>query len=371
MDEQRDRGANAAAYREMAAPFLPVLLVPVAWLLSNYAAGHPAWAERYVGFFTQYITRPISLALGVFPFSIAEILLILGILSFLGGMLGFLLRRDWLNAVACPLAAAAMFYALFAAGWGVAYSRLPYADTAGLAVEAVSADELEALTLSLAERANALREGAREDGDGVYMASGSGEELLGRVQAAYDAASARYPWLAGRFGNPKPILLSEALSHLQISGIFIPYTLEANVNMNTPIFMIPATACHEAAHMRGWAREDEANYIAYAVCAASGDADFAYSGLLLGLIHASNALASADADRYWAVREQFSEGVERDIAANTAHWRQYEGKASEIHEQVNDSYLKANRQEDGVKSYGRMVDLMVAEMKEWPDGVTP
>jgi len=32
--------------------------------------------------------------------------------------------------------------------------------------------------------------------------------------------------------------------------------------------------------------------------------------------------------------------------------------------QMNDRYLKAHSQEDGVRSYGRMVDLMLAYYKE-------
>ena len=33
----------------------------------------------------------------------------------------------------------------------------------------------------------------------------------------------------------------------------------------------------------------------------------------------------------------------------------------EVSKAVNDVYLKANDQEDGMKSYGRMVDLLLAE----------
>lgn len=35
----------------------------------------------------------------------------------------------------------------------------------------------------------------------------------------------------------------------------------------------------------------------------------------------------------------------------------------EISNSVNNTYLKANGQEDGVKSYGRMVDLLLAEYR--------
>lgn len=33
-----------------------------------------------------------------------------------------------------------------------------------------------------------------------------------------------------------------------------------------------------------------------------------------------------------------------------------------MHEQLNDAYLKANGQTEGVRSYGRMVDLLIAQM---------
>ena len=45
---------------------------------------------------------------------------------------------------------------------------------------------------------------------------------------------------------------------------------------------------------------------------------------------------------------------------SAAYWRQFETKVAEISDKVNDSYLKANNQEDGVKSYGRMLDLLLA-----------
>ncbi|HPE16562.1 MAG TPA: DUF3810 family protein, partial [Oscillospiraceae bacterium] len=33
-------------------------------------------------------------------------------------------------------------------------------------------------------------------------------------------------------------------------------------------------------------------------------------------------------------------------------------------DRMNDAYLKANAQRDGVKSYGRMVDLLLAEYRD-------
>jgi hypothetical protein len=53
----------------------------------------------------------------------------------------------------------------------------------------------------------------------------------------------------------------------------------------------------------------------------------------------------------------------RDLSDNTAYWKQFEGPVSEAVDVVNDTYLKVNHQEDGVKSYGNMVDLLLAEYR--------
>ena len=54
------------------------------------------------------------------------------------------------------------------------------------------------------------------------------------------------------------------------------------------------------------------------------------------------------------------DGVRRDFAANSEYWKQFEGKVAEVSQKINDAYLKANDQTDGTKSYGRMVDLLLA-----------
>ena len=41
-------------------------------------------------------------------------------------------------------------------------------------------------------------------------------------------------------------------------------------------------------------------------------------------------------------------------------WSEYDGSVAEVANMVNDMYLKANGQKQGVKSYGKMTDLLVA-----------
>lgn len=49
----------------------------------------------------------------------------------------------------------------------------------------------------------------------------------------------------------------------------------------------------------------------------------------------------------------------KDLQANNSFWDKYDGITAEVADRVNDIYLKANRQIDGVKSYGKVVDLML------------
>ena len=48
--------------------------------------------------------------------------------------------------------------------------------------------------------------------------------------------------------------------------------------------------------------------------------------------------------------------------------QQYEGPIQDISNAANDTYLKANDQADGMRSYGRMVDLLLAEQRAEGEG---
>ena len=56
----------------------------------------------------------------------------------------------------------------------------------------------------------------------------------------------------------------------------------------------------------------------------------------------------------------YDEGLVRDIRNNNAYWDSFEGPVEEAATKLNDNYLKFNQQENGVKSYGMMVDLILA-----------
>ena len=160
----------------------------------------------------------------------------------------------------------------------------------------------------------------------------------------------------------KPVFFSTFLSRAGIAGFYFPFTGEGTFNRDMPDFLIPVIIAHEQAHQLGIAREDEANFIAFLACLYHPCYEFQYSGLMLAFMHTSNALFAASPAKHREVMESLSdpEGIMRDNRANREFWQRYEGRISEINQEINDRYLRAHGQEDGVRSYGRMVDLVLA-----------
>jgi len=159
------------------------------------------------------------------------------------------------------------------------------------------------------------------------------------------------------------LLSSRLISYTGIVGVYFPYTGEPNFNNDVPEPARGSSVCHETAHRQGFAREDEANFIAYLVCTNSGDDYLRYSGYFLALNHAMNRLYAADRGAYIELRAQYSEGVTADFKAKNAYWRMFEGIVEERVTQLNDDFLKSHNQSDGTQSYGRMVDLMLAQKR--------
>mgnify|MGYP002282987948 FL=1 len=86
---------------------------------------------------------------------------------------------------------------------------------------------------------------------------------------------------------------------------------------------------------------------------------------MLALVHVDNRLYAADPQLLSQLSQTLSPGVRRDFADNNAYWAQFEDQViAQVSETVNDAYLKANNQQDGTQSYGRMVDLLLADFRQ-------
>lgn len=347
-----------------------ISLLFITFIINFVFSKMPRIVENYYSNgINKAIRQLLSKITGVFPFSLAEVLVI-GICGFvIFYIIGFIvkLKRNnnkrtlTLNFIINSLCFISVIYFLFIFLWGLNYNRLSFGEIASLKTKNTSSKELASLCESLIYRANTLRQNLKEDSKGVMYIPGGYKDVFKREYKGYEAAGLKYNELSGSYGNPKPILLSKLMCYTGITGVYFPFTGEANVNININDFMLPCTAAHEMAHERGFAREDEANYVAYVACTLSPYTDFQYSGVMLGLIYSMDALRSVDINQYKLLVKEYSPAVFRDLKNENQFWSKYDGIIENVSNTINNGYLKSNGQQDGVQSYGRMVDLLIAE----------
>ena len=183
-------------------------------------------------------------------------------------------------------------------------------------------------------------------------------------QRAMEKLGQRYHRLSGHYPYPKPILNTWILSVQQTTGVYSPFTVEANYNRDIAYYDIPFTICHELSHLRGYMQEEEANFIGVLATIGADDLYFNYSGYVSAWVYAGNALARIDSTAFATLYARINARARQDMLYNNAYWQQFEGKPAEAHEQLNDAYLKMQGQATGVRSYGHVTDLMLEYFAE-------
>ena len=357
MKRSEKTGRNIASKKEkyvkyrLAAAVLLLVLSAVLMILSANAPGFAEWYSEYI---YPLAVNSIGRVSGIVPFSVSEI----GIYILLAAFFVTLVRRrlfvSWLSGV---LLAAGILAFLYTACCGINYHRRSFSEEEGIITYQYSVEDLKEICIWLTEEVNTRADMVTRDADGLLTLDAS--ERDGGVEAMQEL-SEEFSSLAGYYPKPKALIISEILSYQGLTGIYLPFTVEANYNGDMPAYDKPFTVCHELSHLRGFMEEQEANFIAFLACIGSERTDFQYSGYLSGWVYCMNALYRADYESWQEVRGMLDENAEPDLTANNEFWDRYEGTISETAERINDTYLKANGQADGVRSYDRMVDLIVA-----------
>ena len=348
-----------------------VILFVVTLLLQLLSRNVVGFAQIYSMTVSRFLMETMGRVVSLVPFSIVEMLLYLLILSVLAGLLVLIYKvakRQWRlvpsvgRSIQVLLFTVAVLLCSYTIGCGINYHRTAFSVEAGFAIEKSTREELIDLCEYLAERVNEASQQIPTDENGCLQLSG---DVHATARAAMAALGQQYEQLDGFYPNPKGVTVSRILSMQKLEGVYSPFTLEANYNREMPDISIPVAICHELSHLRGYMREDEANFIAYLACLESGDPQFVYSASVLAFIHSANALYRDGAiEDYSRIYYMLCESVRKDMSADSAFWKQFDGKVAEVSNKVNDTYLKVNKQEDGVKSYGRMVDLLLAQHRE-------
>ncbi len=353
---------------------LYLIIAIVVVLLNGIAWSSTGFCDAYIKYIFPIWVNTYGRLTGLFPFSVGEILLMLGVSAVVVFVLlliacgvvkksrklcrGYFVWFAWLVLIVClimTLNCTILYHAS-------TFSQHYYGETK----DNYSLEELIAVRNMVVEKCNTLSEEMERDAQGTILYSGDiGEEAIKAMQKLGQT----YDQLDGYYPRPKPLAASDFFSQQYIAGYYFPFSMEANYNQVMYIMNLPAAMCHELAHLRGYIYEDEANFISYLACVQSGDKFFEYAGYLSVLNYLDNdfydavggdleaylaqpvILPQVHADNVFLTQEAWDE-VEEDAVLDTE-------TVDQISDEFTDTVLVVNGVEDGILSYNRVVQLLL------------
>jgi hypothetical protein len=233
-------------------------------------------------------------------------------------------------------------------------------------VESYSLEELTYVRNYVVEQCNRLSELVERDAEGNPVYRG---DMKDAAITSMQHLGETYARLDGYYPRPKALVTSDFCCQQYIQGYYFPFTMEANYNRVMYITNKPATMCHELAHLRGYLLEDEANFIGFLACIHSDDVFFRYSGYLSVLNYLDNDFYRALGENRQLYMEQpkiLTQVSDDNVFVTTAQWERIEREGWFQTEEVDavtdtiiDANLKANGIKDGIKSYSRVVTLVL------------
>jgi hypothetical protein len=245
----------------------------------------------------------------------------------------------------------AVLYLWFLGAWGLNYRREPLREQLDFREERITHGALRALALRTADSLNALHRDAHSAGWPDLAATPVALEPA-FVRAQHDLA---LPWTA-HAGRPKRTLFNFYFTRVSIDGMTGPFFLETLANGTLLPFERAATIAHEWSHLAGYADESEANFVGWLVC-MRGPAPVQYSGWLSLYATVAGSLPRSDRDD---MAGRLDEGPKTDLRAISDRIRRHAvPAASRAGYALYDRFLKANRVEAGVRSYGEVLRLLL------------
>ncbi len=249
-----------------------------------------------------------------------------------------------------------MIFYLF---WGMNYFRPSAGERLNLHDTSYTTVDLKTVTTMLIDSANATRarlttSDLATDNSTIYQTA----------KAAVSKLSADSVKFRTYFPSVKPSILTPLLNYIGTSGYFNPFTGEAQVNYEMPVFNRPVVACHEMSHQMGYGPEDEADFAGFLAGIGSKDRLLRYSAYHLAVDEFMHALYYRDSLANKELKPRVSKAVHQDFVNERKYWIAYQNKAEVITSLFYDRFLKVNNQPQGLDTYNRMILLVMAKYRE-------
>jgi len=339
---------------------IALLIIPQYFLI-KWLSHYPEFIETYYsnGMY-PYISKLFRFMLGWIPFSFGDFVYAFAIIYIIRWVFKNFKRirtetKHWFIDV---FSAVSIVYFAFHLFWGMNYYRPPLYKSLGLKSE-YSTEQLIKVTKKLIEKSNKLHSGIiKNDTIPVDIPYSKGA-ILKMVPLGYNNLKKEFPLLEYHPKSIKKSLFSLPLTYMGFSGYLNPLTNESQVDALIPVYIFPTTASHEVAHQLGFAAENEANFIGCLAAINHDDMYFKYSGYTFALRFCLNEIYRRDETLFDSLSETVNKGILKNYKEMRTFWDTYENSAEPLFKKTYSSYLKANKQDKGMKSYSYVVALFV------------
>lgn len=299
-------------------------------------------------------------SLGFVPFSLGDFLyaaLVLLIIIWLGRRISQKFRNPklWIPDAFATLSVIYFCFHLF---WGFNYYRLPLHESLDIENE-YTTEKLIKLTETLIDRSNDIHSTLATNDSAKIEFDYSKNKLFDITLEGYENIQKDFPELAYNGEALKRSLYSLPLTYMGFNGYLNPLTNEAQVNTIIVPYKIPTTASHEVGHQLGFAKENEANFIACLVTMNHPNTHFRYSGYTFALSYCLSELYRRDPEKAEELIETIKPGIIANYREVDEFWRKHTNPFEPIFKATYNRYLIVNNQADGMKSYSYVVALLV------------
>jgi hypothetical protein len=337
----------------------------------------------YSQFIYYYIARGLSAINKFLPgIAIGEILFVMLVIWFTSWTLWYM-RRSWRRESRFfdvlkvfflqVLWIMSILFPIFLFLWGLNYQRMPLAEVLGFDRRPALAGELESIGLQIVSGVNSnyeLARGTREWVGGSTLPI-TRDALFRSIERAFQQEQLLGDASQGEFSNPKPLILSRLTSWMGVSGFYIAFTGEVTFNEQVPACELPMVLAHHKAHQRGYAREDEANFVAFLTCTNSTEPYVRYSGYLHGL-RIFETMAKGNSELFAELLSRVGDGPRRDLRTRAEFWGGAKSTVmGAVARRVFSGYLRANRVPGGIKNFDEDVPLIIGYYLKYPQRQAP
>lgn len=280
-------------------------------------------------------------------------------------VINIILKRSIIRWFGWVLACGSFVFLLHTVVYGMNYYAGDLADDLRMDVAGYTLSELTEATEYYQSQANALAAQMNRDSSGSLVFEDF-ETLASRAGSGFNYLTYQrfFPVFAGSTYPVKRLGWADMYSSMGITGFTFPLTGEAAVNPQIPASALPFTMCHEMAHRMSIASERDANFAGFLACSFNSNRQFQYSAYFMAyrycyyaLAGVSNPGAAAEAVR---INGKVNDYLRKDMEDYDAFFKSRESKsATRLADTVNNAYLKASGETDGVESYAQVCDLLV------------